>query len=227
MHRLDSAPVGDTMRIVLRSSWIALLIVTLIEAPVWAGPSRPLGVIVEAQGSWLGTGSAESGATVFGGENLATESGGTLRVRAGATQFYLPADSSAALREVPGGVGIALQRGAVIFSSSGQEAFELRASEAILRARPGDSIYGRVSMASPRELEIASYRGTLEVTLGGETRLVAANSAYRVVLEPEPRGSGASRTTGRTGPWMWFAVTAVAVGTAIAIWRATISPDRP
>jgi len=217
------------MRTLLRGFLIALLIVALTEAPLGAGVSRPLGVVVEAQRSWLGSSTAEGGATVFGGETLATDSAGSLRVRAGAAQLYLLPESAATLREAAAGVGVSLQHGTLVFSSSVRDTIEVHASQLVIRPRAGEPAYGKVTLNGLKELEIASYRGVLEVSLGNETRSVAANSAYRVVLEPEPqgpKGSGVPQKAGHAG-WVWFAIGAIAVGTAIALWRATISPDHP
>jgi hypothetical protein len=220
------------VRKILRVFLIALLIVNIVDAPVWARSSRPLGVVVEAQRSRLGSTAAERGATVFAGDALATDAAGSLRLLAGGAQLYLLPESATTLSEIDAKLGLTLHRGAVLFSSSGRETVEVRALEAAIRSRADESAHGRVAIVSPNELEIASYRGTLDVTLGNETRTVTEGSAYRVILEPEPQGprgagAGAPRSGGVSARGMWIIVGAVAVATAIVIWRATISPDHP
>jgi hypothetical protein len=211
----------------LKALLIALLIVTLTEAPVWAAPSRPLGVVVEAQHSRLGSSDAERGATVFAGDVIATESAGKLRLLAGGAQLYLLPNSATTLSEMNTGVGIALHQGAVLFSSSGREMVEVRALQAAIRSRAGETAHGKVAIVAPNELEIASYRGALDLTLGEETHAIAEGSAYRVLLEPEPLGPQGAPRKGGVSRGILLVILAIAVGTGIAIWRATISPTDP
>src|SRR2546425_10445979 len=73
----------------LRSCLVAILVVTLVEAPVYGSPSAALGVVLQAQNASVGSGVAATGATIFNGDTLATDSRGWLRVRLGANQFSL------------------------------------------------------------------------------------------------------------------------------------------
>ena len=66
------------MHALLRGYLTGLLVVTLVEAPVSAAPASPLGVVMQAQHARLGTSKATQGATVFNGDNLATELTGNL-----------------------------------------------------------------------------------------------------------------------------------------------------
>jgi hypothetical protein len=212
------------MRALLRGCLISLLVVTLVEAPVSAAPSNPLGVVMQAQHARLGTSEAAQGATVFNGDNLATELTGNLYVHARGTQIYLLANTSVSLSEIPGGISAALQRGTFAFSSSGNEAVQVRASQALIQSRAGRPVYGRVTVVGPNELEIASYRGEMDVAVGDETHVVSENSAYRVLLEPSAQGQPPSKA-GRAR-FIWIVLIGIAVGTGIGIWRALISPSR-
>jgi len=98
------------MHALLRGCLISLLVVALVEAPVSAAPASPMGVVMQAQRARLGTSEAVQGATVFNGDNLATELIGNLCVHVRGAQIYLLANTSVSLGEIPGGISAALQR---------------------------------------------------------------------------------------------------------------------
>ncbi len=79
-----------------------------------------MGVVMQAQRARQGTSEAVHGATVFNGDNLATELTGNLCLHVRGTQIYLLANTSVSLGEIPGGISAALQRGTFAFSSSGK-----------------------------------------------------------------------------------------------------------
>ncbi len=103
----------------MRSCLIGLLISTLVGAPVRAAGTQPLGVVLQADRAHLGAGEAQNGASVFAGDILTTEQTGTLRVRLGAAQLALLPNSSAAMGQAAGATSALLERGTLIFSSSG------------------------------------------------------------------------------------------------------------
>jgi len=212
------------MHALLRGCLISLLVVALVEAPVSAAPASPMGVVMQAQRARLGTSEAVQGATVFNGDNLATELIGNLCVHVRGAQIYLLANTSVSLGEIPGGISAALQRGTFTFSSSGNEAVQVRASRALIQSRAGRPVYGSVTVVGPNELEIATYCGEMDVAVGDETHVVSENSAYRVLLEPSAQGQSPSKA-GRAR-FIWIVLVGVAVGTGIGIWRALISPSR-
>src|SRR2546425_866871 len=112
----------------LRSCLVAILVVTLVEAPVYGSPSAALGVVLQAQNASVGSGVA---ATIFNGDTLATDSRGWLRVRLGANQFSLLQLSSAVMRQAPGIPIAVLERGTMVFSSSAAKTIVPRSRTAI------------------------------------------------------------------------------------------------
>src|SRR6266849_7528556 len=181
------------MHALLRGCLIGLLVVTLVEAPVSAAPASPLGVVMQAQRARLGTSEAAQGATVFNGDNLATELTGNLCVHVRGTQIYLLANTSVSLGEIPGGISAALQRGTFAFSSSGNESVQVRASQALIQSRAGRPVYGRVTVVGPNELEIASYRGEMDLAFGDETHVVSENSALPTACSSNPQRRASRR----------------------------------
>src|SRR2546425_3076853 len=211
----------------LRSCLVAMLVVTLVEAPVYGAPSAALGVVLQAQNASVGSGVAATGATIFNGDTLATDSRGWLRVRLGANQFSLLQHSSAVMRQA--GIPIAvLERGTMVLSSSAAEPLELQASAAHIRPRIGQPVIAQVTIAGPNTLLVTSNRGELEVSIGDEVHVVPAMTSYRVEIEPEDQGSGgaAPHKTARS-KFVLLLLAMVAAGTGVAVWRATTSPSAP
>ena len=73
--------------------------VGLLGAPGFSAPapSTQLGIVVFADHARVGTGPISVGSTVFGGDNVSTESTGTLQIRAGAARLLLANASAATL----------------------------------------------------------------------------------------------------------------------------------
>jgi hypothetical protein len=216
----------------LKSLLIALLIVSLVEAPGFASPSPALGVIMQADHARVSAGDAVSGATVFDGDLLVTDVAGTLRARLGEAQLRLPANSLVAVRQPAGGVSARLQRGAAVFSTASAQAFELLASDAHMRARNAQPTYAQVVLVGPYELVISCQRGELEVTIGDEVHVVSDNASYEVTLEPPgPQGTGGPPVKPGRSTWNRVALIlifgAIATGTVLGVRQALVSPSGP
>jgi len=155
---------------------------------------------------------------------------GALRIRAGAAQIYLLADSAAILADAAPGLSAQVVRGALGFSSSGTERIEVRASDAVIRPKNAQPVHGQVSLINSDELVVTSYRGSLEIVVGDQLVTLTEASSFRVVLEPEPQGpEGADKEKARhrRAMFFWLTVAVIAAGTGIGVWRATVSPDHP
>ena len=215
------------MRILMQSCLIGLLISTLIGAPVQAAGTQLLGVVLQADRAHLGAGEAQNGASVFAGDTLTTEQTGTLRVRLGATQLALLPDSSAAMGQTAEGPSALLERGTLIFSSSGANSIEVRASEARIRPKTAQAL-AQVTLVGPLEFLVTSQRGTLEVTIGNEVHAVAEATSYRVLVDASAAGDSSQRPapSGRSR-FLLIALILIGAGTAYGVWRALSSPDRP
>jgi hypothetical protein len=216
------------VRNLLQSCLVAILIVSIVEAPVFASPSSVLGVILEAQHARVGGGAAVDGATVFDGDTLTTFSAGAMRVRLGSAQLYLPADSAAALHRTPDAVSAALQRGTVIFSSTTAGAIEVRASEARIRPRTSQPTLAQVTLVGPNEFLLTCQRGLLEVLVGDEVHAVPEATSFRVLIEPqEPNPQGGPPHRAGRSRFLLILLIGIGVGTGIGVWRALVSPDKP
>ena len=215
----------------MRKLWqcclIGLLISTLIGSTVQAAGTQPLGVVLQADRAHLGAGEAQSGASVFGGDTLATEPTGTLRVRLGAAQLALLPNSNAAISQTADGTSALLERGTLIFSSSAANSIEVRASEARIRPKTPQAL-AQVTVVGPLEFLVTSQRGTLEVAIGGDVRTVPEATSYRVLVDASEAGDSSPRpaAAGRSR-FLLIALILIGAGTAYGVWRAVSSPDRP
>lgn len=167
----------------LRTVLVAALVGALLGSPVLAAPVNALGVVTRAQGAQLDHADAAMGATVYPGDSLVTNQGGTLCLRLGTSQIYLLASTTATLSDSSTGASVRLDRGTAGFSSVGG-AVELRTPLATIRSNPAQRAHGQVTIVGPGELVVSSYQGSFEVEFEGETHTIAEGMAYRILAEP-------------------------------------------
>src|SRR5450755_2257316 len=102
------------MRVFFRVSLIAILAAGLLNLPAYAANDTPLGMVIQAEGlAHLGAAKAAIGSTVYPGDSVFTEQGGTMRLRVGSSQVYLLSDSSASLAQSSNMVHVVVAHGAV------------------------------------------------------------------------------------------------------------------
>lgn len=190
---MGAALLEEAVRMIARSCLVAFLVVGLLNLPLQAANEKPLGLIVQADQAQLGGARAAVGATVFPGDTLATDPGGTLRLKLGSGQLYLGAASGATLVQHPGTYRVVVNRGTVGFSSSTAEVFELETTLGVVRAAAGPA-YGQVTITGPREMIVSAYRGDLVVDYDGELHTIPEGKSFRVTgdLDPVPPPNAAA-----------------------------------
>jgi len=210
--------------------------VSLLSAAAWGVPAAPVGVVTLAERAQISAVPTATGATVFDGDTLSTDTVGLLRVRAGAAQFQLFTSSAAVVTRTSTGIRATLRRGTVAWSSATAGAIEMQASEARLRPLGNVPTQAQVTLLSPTELLVTARRGALEITVGDETQTVPEATSYRVLLSPpdpqEPQGAGTKQAGKKPKPAgrnRFYVIPLIAVGmaTAVAVHEAWESPDRP
>ncbi len=224
-----------------RRSLAVVLVCLLVGIPL-PGATPPLGIVTQSSRGHLSTAAASPGATIYDGDQLSTDAGGTLRLRTGASLMYLAGQTNVTLRSATTGALADLAGGSLVFSSAQASAMEIRAREARIRPAGNVPTVAQISVVGPKELRVAVRRGALEITYRDETERIPEGASYRVVLDPSPadipmaangRGPGSWPATppkfqGKTGKGLLL----IAVGIAfpITIWvmhEAWESPDRP
>jgi energy-coupling factor transporter transmembrane protein EcfT len=224
-----------------RAVLAVVVVYTLFLLPVNGSTSAPVGTITSANSAHVGSASASSGSTVFGGDHLSTEKFGSLQVRAGAARFMLSSASSAAVDGTATTPSARLLSGTVVFSTANSRAFLLYASKAEIRPQSDQPTVAQVTYVNDKELQVRSTRGSLAITVEGETQIVPEAMAYRVILDPEsyyaaenaqgPRGVG----TRQGGPplragkshFLLIAIIVISIATGVALYEALQSPDAP
>jgi hypothetical protein len=216
-------------------SVLLILTVAFVKIPVMAAPAgtASAGIVLQANRAFISTDNATSGASVFDGDSIATDSGGTLQVRFGNSQAYLLPQSSAVVHQNGAGFGATLTAGTVILSSAGGNGFSLLADGATLRPASSQATTAQITMVSPRELNLISQKGSLEISMDGEVKTIPEGSSYRMVVEPDAAGSPGNPSpqntpspTGRNH-FLLFALILVGAAVGIGLGLALISPDKP
>jgi len=210
-----------------RACLVAILIAALADLPVLGATAKPLGFVIQAQHAQLADTAAASGSTVYAGDSLGTDVGGSLRMRIGAAQLYLLSTSAATLAEAPTGVSATLMHGTAGFSSPSGAGIELRTELATIRAQTAQPTHARVTVVSPNELLISSYRGALSVEAEGETFTAAEGNTYRLVADPQDADVKPAKRR-RKAFFFWLGV--IGAGTVLGVWgihELVESPTKP
>ena len=214
-----------------------------------------LGLITQAVKAHIGNVEATDGATIYSGDFLSTEDGGSLLVRINALSFQLQSASSAHVYRTPYGAILELNHGSVLYTTpGGQQNLVIVASD--VRVTPVLSLaeYGRVSIDDPCNVTVSSIRGQANVQSGSESHTIEEGKTYRVraenelnyskYLSPEEstyhdfhshRPCAPVIQSLRTRPpvpagsskFLLLAATATGAVTIFAVSEALESPDRP
>ena len=227
----------------VRVLFAAVLSVSLVVLPASGNATptvTPLGTVIAADRAHVGQSAADVGTTVYGGDRLSTDVQGTIQVRAGAARLLLLNSTMAEVNDEGGAPSAKLLMGTATFSTGNAHAFTLYASKAAVRANTDAPTIGQVVYVSDKELVVIAKRGSLLVTVGDDSQVVAEGTAYRVLLDPteaqEPSGAGTpsqgpSRGGGplKAGRSRFLIVSTafIAGATTFAILEALESPSRP
>jgi hypothetical protein len=212
----------------------------LMYMPMAGATPEAIGTITSASSAHVGAAAASTGTTVFGGDHLSTEKFGSVQIRAGAARLLLSGGSSAALGQNEGAPSARLLSGTAVFSTANAKAFVLNAATAEIRPQSNQPTVAQVTYISEKELRVRSTRGSLTITVDGETQVVPEAMAYRVILDPDsyyaaedaqgPRGAGSRdrhspRKAGKSH-FLLLAIIGVSVATGVVLYEALQSPDR-
>lgn len=210
------------MRILARHILLAVLIAGMLDMPAWAASQKPLGLVIQAQSAQVDNAVAAIGTTVYSGDAVETQSGGSLRLRLGSSQLYLMASSAATLAQNAATPQVHVLRGTVGMSTIAPDQLELQTPLGIVRAANGQAAYGQVRIVSPQELVITSYRGDLLIDRDGEERTIEAGKSYDVTLEAnaEPASGNANIVSVKNNHLLLKVIVVAAEGiTAYLLWQ--------
>ncbi len=224
-----------------RRSLAVGLVCLLVGIPL-PGATPPLGIVTQSSRGHLSTAAASAGATIYDGDQLSTDAGGTLRLRIGASLMYLAEHTNLTLHSAPTGALADLAGGSLVFSSALASAMEIRAREARIRAAGNVHTVAQISVVGPKELRVTARRGALEIMYRDEKETIPEGASYRVLLDPSPadmpiatngRGPGSwpgkpPKPQGKTGKGLFLIAAGATI--SITVWamhEAWESPDSP
>jgi hypothetical protein len=210
---------------------VGLLVSALIQAPVMAAPAAgfaaPIGVVLQSDQAQMGSETAANGASVFDGDGLNTGGTGSVNLRFGASQAFLPPNSSAVFHQSLHGFGADLTGGTIVLSAAQGETFHLVADGAQIRPGTSQPTVAQVTKVSSTELLLSSRKGVLEVAVESEIKSIPEGTSYRMMIQPpDPADPQVTRAGGRNRV-VWVLIFGAAVGTTVAVVLALLSPCKP
>lgn len=230
----------------LRAVFCVVLSLLFVVSGTMGASAPAVGTITSASRANVGSATATVGTTVFVGDRLVTQQAGILQVRAGAARMMLSASSTATVADSNGTPSATLLQGTLVFSTANSKAFVLRASTAEIRPETDTPTIAQVTFVNSKELVVRSTRGSVAITVDGETQYVSEGNAYRVILDPdsylesraaaaEPQGPQGAGAGGRGAPplkagrsrFLLLAIIVTGVVTAIVLDEALESPSKP
>ena len=142
------------------------------------------GVVVDAKGAQVGESSLTRGATLYTGDVVSTSSDGHAQLRVRQTRFELIGKSSGAFFPGVNGAVAELRYGTLIGAlNSPSETFEIFASDVRIVPKSERPILAQIMMKSSCDLQIRVQHGSLEATVGKETKTLNEGHSYAVIPE--------------------------------------------
>jgi len=218
----------------MRAVVVAILTIGLVNLPLMAAASKPLGMVVAANHAYLDHANAATGASVYSDDALVTEEGGSLRLSVGASQIYLLSLSSASLEPRDDKVQARIDRGTMGFSTDRPSQIQIQTPIGVVRGADANPIFGQVSLLNPSKLRISSYKGTLVVedVTGGE-KIIAPGETYEGTLVSDASGGADNNppkkgVTGAVVNWSHVLEVGIPIVAAgfIACWLYPESPSK-
>jgi len=219
----------------LRTACAVLMSCSLLATTNSGASAVGLGTVVYADRAHVGRAQASIGTTIFSGDSLDTEKLGTLQVRAGAARLMLSGESRVTWGAEASMPAATLTSGTATFSTANSKAFALHVATAVIRPRGEEPTVGSVAVLSPKELAVHCSRGALTLTVIDDTLEIPEGTAYHIVLDPNANldtdnpkawGNQQPRKSGRNR-FVFFLIFFAAAATAIAVYEAWESPDKP
>ena len=166
-----------------RTGCTLLFVMLACQAPLPAADA-PLGVVLQANLAHVKDSAITEGATVYPGDELSTDVGGSLDLRIANSRFDLAANSRARFYAGEKGSVAELTNGTLTFRrDAGTDGIEVVASDVRIVPKGEGAVTGLVTIYSPCKIAVTSTAGEIEVRSGTETRIVAEKETYAVIPE--------------------------------------------
>ena len=224
------------LRDLLRTSFALILSFSLLVASASAASTPGFGTVVSSDKAHVGHAAASVGTTIFSGDILDTEHLGTLQVRAGAARVVLSGSSRLTWGADADMPAATLTAGSATFSTANSKAFSLHVATAVIRPKGEEPTVASVTVLNPKELTVNCTRGVLTFTDIDDTLEIPEGTAYHIVLDPgadpatdNPKAWNGNQRPKRSGRnrFLFFLIFAGAAATAVGLYYALESPEKP
>jgi hypothetical protein len=156
----------------------------MMQAAQNTGVTVLTGVVVDAKDAQVGESSLTRGSTLYTGDVVSTSSDGHVQLRVRQTRFELIGKSSGAFFPGINGAVAELRYGTLIGAlNSPSETFEIFASDVRIVPKSERPILAQIVIKAPCELQIGVQRGSLEATVGMETKTLNEGHSYAIIPE--------------------------------------------
>lgn len=155
---------------------------TATSLDVMANP--PLGMVAKSLSARVGNNAANDGETVFSGDLVSTQDGGSLLVRIGTLSLQLEGNSSAYIFRTPYGGIVELLKGSAVYERpEGSQNIVIVASDVRVTPVLSSPGMGRVRLDDPCKISVTVQRGQAAVRVGTESKLIEGGKSFRVAAE--------------------------------------------
>lgn len=155
---------------------------TTTSLDVMANP--PLGMVAKSLSARVGNNVANDGETVFSGDLVSTQDGGSLLVRIGTLSLQLESNSSAYIFRTPYGGIVELLKGSAVYERpGGSQNIVIVASDVRVTPVLSSPGMGRVRLDDPCKISVTVQRGQAAVRVGTESKLIEGGKSFRVAAE--------------------------------------------
>lgn len=142
------------------------------------------GLVVDAKDAQVGESSLTRGASLYTGDVVSTKSDGHALMWVRQSRFELIGESSGAFFPGLNGAVAELRQGTLIAALNGpSETFKIFASDVRIVPRSERPILAQITMKSSCNLQIKVQHGSLEATVGKETKILEEGHSYNVTPE--------------------------------------------
>jgi hypothetical protein len=160
----------------------SLAIASLTFAPLSSAQDTPLGVVLQANLAHVRQSALTEGASIFAGEEISTDVGGSSDIRIANSRFGLAANSQGRFYPAHARGSVAeLNSGTLTFRRDNADTIEIVASDVRIVPQGDAPATGQVTIFSPCKISVTALTGELQVTAGAETHIVAEKESYEVL----------------------------------------------
>ena len=140
-------------------------------------------MVLQASLAHIGQSALTEGASVFAGEEISTDVGGSADIRVANSRYSLAANSHGRLypAHTTKGSVAELSSGTLTFRRDNGDSVAVVASDVRIVPQGDEPATGQVTVYSPCKINVTAITGDLQVTAGTEKHIVAEKESYEVL----------------------------------------------